>query len=461
MELSKINETQNIQKKGENAPKTSFSQKTAPMPNDSVELSTKGKSAEKNFLNVAAFLAAAAAVVGGGTYGGVKIYNKYFQKLASGIKRGEINDALFDFIKRVDPKGKLFNNKKEIVDINNKFTDDNFLILKKLSKMKSDNPYLIISKHRTNNRFNLTEISELLQNTTEQNIKFLQQLAEKSSDLYGQKRFMKSDEIIKVLKEINTENTNIADKLINRSNLREIGKNDIETLINVLKSINKKNNDYYSLLLSTRQKGGMTELNLNEIQNLAQKLTETKNPKVAEVLLNGAKKGTGTYRFSTESIVQNLGEFKEENSELYKKLMDLDINPNEEDLLQLCKHATQDNVELIEPMLNKTYMPTWDSEHKSHLLFDNYDEILAVLNNTNATNKDITRKLVDICDNSWVHYASKYESDTKILPNFINQLNTETQIKKAEEILQNGIVDDKQTLTFKQFYAKFSGESQF
>ena len=60
-----------------------FEQKTAPTPNDSVELSTKKEKNPQGFAKVAMFLAAAAAIVGGGTYGGVKIYDKYFQKLAS------------------------------------------------------------------------------------------------------------------------------------------------------------------------------------------------------------------------------------------------------------------------------------------------------------------------------------------------------------------------------------------
>ena len=92
--------------------KNSAPVKTEPVPNDSVELSTKkeDKNGLSAFAKVAAMLGVISVAVAGGTYGGVKVYDKFFQRLSCGIKKGEINDALFNFIKKIDPKGNVFNN---------------------------------------------------------------------------------------------------------------------------------------------------------------------------------------------------------------------------------------------------------------------------------------------------------------------------------------------------------------
>ncbi|MCM1073898.1 MAG: hypothetical protein NC334_08840, partial [Bacteroides sp.] len=77
---------------------------------DKIEISNKKQEEPKSFLSVLGALALTAGIATGGIYGGKEIYKKYFQKLACGIKKGEINDALYNFIKNNDRKGTLFNN---------------------------------------------------------------------------------------------------------------------------------------------------------------------------------------------------------------------------------------------------------------------------------------------------------------------------------------------------------------
>ena len=70
------------------------------------------KEEPKQYTDVLTALALTAGAATGGIIGGKVVYKKYFDKLACGVKRGEINEALYNFIKNNDPKGSLFNNKK-------------------------------------------------------------------------------------------------------------------------------------------------------------------------------------------------------------------------------------------------------------------------------------------------------------------------------------------------------------
>lgn len=158
-----------------------------------MELSTKkeDKNGLSAFAKVAAMLGVISVAVAGGTYGGVKVYDKFFQRLSCGIKKGEINDALFNFIKKIDPKGNVFNNKAEIVKINENLTDENFVILKQLSKMKNERVIYLGPDDYFCPRFELSDITELLTNTNEYNIKYLEQLA---------KNLIKNTVLLKLLK---------------------------------------------------------------------------------------------------------------------------------------------------------------------------------------------------------------------------------------------------------------------
>lgn len=96
MEGLKIQKSYNTAFRAEaESPKAAVALKTAPMANDTVEISSKKQDKKTGFGKVAAMLAALTVVIAGGTFGGVKLYDKYFQKLASGIRKGEIDEALF------------------------------------------------------------------------------------------------------------------------------------------------------------------------------------------------------------------------------------------------------------------------------------------------------------------------------------------------------------------------------
>lgn len=427
--------------------------KTNPIPYDSVDLSTKKNEKSTGFVNVVALLAGLSLVVAGGTFGGVKLYDKYFHKLACGIKKGEIDDALYNFIKKNDPKGKLFSNKNEIRTINEKLTNENFLILKQLTKMKNETPWSI---NRNNHRFNLSEITDLLTSTNEFNLKYLEQLAKKSENRYGVIETVPTSDMLKILKTINPDNDKVAAQLI------DIAKIDgTSDLVNCLKRINKDNVDIYQMLLSTRVKNGKTELGINDIKLIEAQLEKTKNPNCAELFLNMEKaNGTGQFRYNMEDIVSFLNSAKEENCETYKKLFALKSTKDiESNMLSLIKSVNNDNIGLVDSLLTKEYKSCLGSEVSNYVVFDDWKEIENILNSVNSKNKDVAKRILDIVDQKYFCETNTFIStdiDTYLSGFFKDLGDNPENLKLVEEVLNKGIVDGKQTFNFQKFYDAYS-----
>ena len=436
-----------------NGKSASIPAKTNPIPYDSVDLSTKKNEKSTGFVNVVALLAGLSLVVAGGTFGGVKLYDKYFHKLACGIKKGEIDDALYNFIKKNDPKGKLFSNKNEIRTINEKLTDDNFLILKQLTKMKNEDPWSI---NRNNHRFNLSEITDLLTSTNEFNLKYLEQLAKKSEKKYGVIETVPTSDMLKILKTINPDNDKVVAQLI------DIAKIDgTSDLVNCLKHINKDNADIYQMLLSTRVKNGKTELGINDIKLIEAQLEKTKNPNCAELFLNMEKAdGTGQFRYNMEDIVSFLNSAKEENLETYKKLFALKSTKDiESNMLSLIKSVNNDNIDLVDTLLTKKYKSCLGSEVSNYVVFDDWKEIENILNSVNSKNKDVAKRILDIVDQKYFCETNTFiitDIDTYLSGFFKDLADNPENLKHVEEVLNKGIVDGKQTLNFQKFYDTYS-----
>ena len=384
--------------------------KTSPMPNDSVEISTKDdKCGTSCMLNVAGMLAVAAAAVGGITHGGIKIYENYFQKLASGIKKGEINDALFSFIKRVDPKGKIFSNRQDILVINENLTDENFLILKRLSKMKEARSYWFIgSESRLKNRFTAQEMTKLLKSTNEHNIGYLTQLAEIKTVEYGLEKFLDTGQIIKVLEKINVENEEVASQLIRKTEAKTVTE-----LANCLAGINKDNLDIYKLVLSTRINAGVTELSYSEISSMAKLIEDTKKPRIVEFLLNQKHKdGTGTYRHEVEDLSRYVRDLKEEDIEVYKKVYNIKAldGISDDNMLLILKNANDENYTIIESLMQKEY----GDEGSKSMLFKDYKSIGNILSLTNKENIPIVSRMIELCNSRYIFphdYSGCYNAD--------------------------------------------------
>uniref|UniRef100_UPI0040259431 hypothetical protein n=1 Tax=Candidatus Scatousia sp. TaxID=3085663 RepID=UPI0040259431 len=177
-----------------------------------------------------------------------------------------------------------------------------------------------------------------------------------------------------------------------------------EELVKCLQGINKDNVDVYQMLLSTRRKGGPTELSLEDIQSVAKCLQTTKNPQCAEFFLNAEKNdGTGLFRYSMEDIDKLLKIAKEENLDTYKKLYDLKCTADvKSGMIPLLKSVTDDNINLVEPLLTKKE----NSELLSkYVIFQNWDNIGKVLKSIDKKNKDCASQIIDIID------SGRYKKD--------------------------------------------------
>lgn len=429
--------------------------KTEPLPADSVEISSKTpKGKEKGGIgSVATFLGAISVAVAGATFGGIKIYNKFFQKLACGIKKGEIDDALFNFIKKSDPKGKLFNNAETIKNINANLTDDNLLILKQLSKMKRPNNYAYRAGD-TDNRFYLVEMSDLLKNTNESNIKYLEQLANKSEDIYGSQQFLETSSMIDILKNINTDNKKVAGSLIDIMKIKDRG---YITLSDVLKDINKDNIDTYQLLINTRKKGKITSLELNDLKTLAKTLSDTKNPKCAEFLLNIEKdNGTGAYKYSIEELQKLLKETSDDKIDVYKKIFELKSvkSISTKNLNYILANVNEHNAELLDKILNK-------KNEFGSCVFRDYNQIGDLLRCIDKDSKGIAEQLIDSADSTTEYFydCSKNEHIERKADECIKEILTTIKVfpqreKELKQIIANGQANSDK-FNLKEIYKKF------
>ena len=76
-----------------------------------------------------------------------------------------------------------------------------------------------------------------------------------------------------------------------------------KAFIEYAKKINKENSEAYKIVYSTRKAGERTELKFSEIDELAELITEHKNPKIAELALNAKKQnGTNNYFHSLDEV---------------------------------------------------------------------------------------------------------------------------------------------------------------
>ena len=415
--------------------------KTEPVLEDKIELSTNSGQNKSSFIETAGILFAGAALLGGCTAIGMKINEKYFQKLACGIKKGEIKEELYNFLKRIDPKGKIFNKKEDVMQLNKDLTDENFLILKQITKMKEKSIFGNINT----TRFTSKDITKLIKSINKSNIDCLPQLTEKQ--ITAAKGYstepLSTDKIIEIMRYINAENKNAASKMIDKANPDEI-----EVLINSIKKVNKDNADIYDLVLSTRQRAGKTDLTFEEIHKAAELIKSTGKSRSAEFFLNlKDSKKLDAYRYTVQDLEQYIlksGCIKDENVGIYKKLYEIErVNrDNFSSLEPIFEAVNQNNVDIAEKLLKKEE------------IFKYYGDIEKILIKTDAfieknpNKKSVISGIIDLCNSPDVNYRRNYRyglggSD---LTDVIETVTLKPEkLQQAENLL-------KSTTTFDELY---------
>ena len=393
------------------------------------------KEEQNNYTDVLSALAITAGVATLGIYGGKEIYKKYFDKLACGVKKGEISEALFNFIKNNDPKGKLFNNKASVIELNNGLTDEKLIILKQLAKMQESTGL------QKGHRFSLNDIKTLLKETNEENIKYLEQLAKKSENLgHDRVKTYSPPQILEVLYCINSENKKVAQELIDAAGIRS---EEITRLCECLKNVNKDNIDIWRILLSTRKKG----VNLEDLAKLAKKVEETQNPKCAEILLNADKKnGSGLYIHNIDDILGILPSLKEENIEIYRKFYELKSTSSisSKQCTNILSILNEHNIEVVDSLLSKKDL------NGRKVVFDNYAKIVTILELINKDNKEVAKRLIDLTESQYSYSVSYSYNTSDNLIEVLEKLESEAERERAVKLL-----NDSNITSFSKFLDEF------
>ncbi|MGN0192876.1 MAG: hypothetical protein ACI4CY_05065, partial [Candidatus Gastranaerophilaceae bacterium] len=362
------------------------------------------------------------------TFGGIKVYNKNFNKLAgSGIKFGEINEVLFNFIKKNDPAGDIYTSKSSILELDKALTEENIPIFKQLARMKENTKERLRFSKKNEPRFDTCELARLIKVTNQDNLKYLTELAEKvEKNKYGDVATLSADKIERIMAQISPKNVDMAETVITRAKIDES-----EDVIRCLQDINKDNIEAYKLLFNSRNKSGVTDLSFEEIRSLKNYAMEHKNLDLLDTLVNTEKKdGSGAYRFSICKITDF--EINPEKVPIFKKLLEIeDLKSTElQDLKQLANVTDENNIEILKGMLSKKYeIESLENEKKYLSDVFTYDTMEDVLKNITPENKSIATRLLDLDGYNINGYKYKYlvESSAK----------DKTKLDKIKSLLDN------------------------
>ena len=422
-------------------------------PSDTVEFSSKeSKKSNKGFVNVLEMLAVLMAVCSGATFGGIKIYNKYFNKLAgSGLKFGEINEVLFNFIKKNDPKGNLFTSRNQILQLNDALTEENIPIFKQLAKMKNSSKEWLSYSNRANQpRFDIYELTKLIKVTNKNNLKYLTQLAEKvEKDDTGVVQTFSTEQIIKIIEKITSQNEELAETVIRRAKIKET-----DDLVRCLKDIDDKNIDIYKMLFNCRNKSGVTDLEFWEIFALKRHAEKQKNLDLLETLINTEKRdGSGEYRFSTLELRSSDFNIEPEKVPVLKKLLEMNElgTTGTADLRGLVDVTEEKNIEFLYSILSKkVYNEGIFGNSGLKFTFKSYDDIETIMKNITPENKSVANKLLEL--DGYDHFSANIYYREMIQ----KSAGDKNYLKKLESILAKN--DEK--LTIKEVFDKVSSPSK-
>jgi len=414
------------------------STKTKEFPNDTFEIqSNTKKESKKDVFSIAAGLTTLAIL---GVFGAKKIHTHYKNNLPCGIKRGEIREEFFNFIKKNDPECSYFKNKKDLLQLEKDMDEEKFLILKKLYRMTDEEPFKFYRKRNGLKRFTFKELSEFLKITDSENIQFLEQLTLKQhKDEYGNITKLSPEEIKRVLLEINNENKCVAKEVIDKYEISS-SPTKLDELLLCFKNINNDNAQIYKLLFACRKNGKNTNLTYKEMKNLSKIVKENNNPKTAELLLNTQKEtGTGQFAYNIDEIETVLKVAKDENIDLYNKLFnDSGIKEIEDDLSIIVKGTNSENIDNVLRFAN---LKTKNSE----FVFYNPSEIIEIANITSKFNTEQHSVLNDVLNG--------YEIDSHCRPAIkyiIETISDKTMLPKVRD----GIIKNK-TLFDLQYRLKY------
>lgn len=253
----------------------------------------------------------AALVAAGGIALASKAIGKSGNKISSlDIKKGEISDELFYFLKRFK-KGDAFTQnlqKEEVLKLNGLLNETNFSQFKKLAKQSNLDP---------------SEITQIVENLNEHNTPLLDKIILK---LENEQASLKPEkgEIAAIIKNINEKNKEFAPQLIDSAkttyNMQTNAKTrGAQSLIDILDFVDDKNKDAFRSALSFRKEGTVSKFSFNEIKELTELIQKHNCPLSSELFANLKSANGVDYRLNFENLKETIKKADDEYIDLYHK----------------------------------------------------------------------------------------------------------------------------------------------
>lgn len=250
--------------------------------------------------------------------GGVKLADKIITKkintLPFNIKKGEISDELFNFLKRLDKKNTFTQslNREKALELNGLLNKDNTSVFKKIAK---------------SNQIDTDEAIKVIKCLNKDNIGFVDEILAKYNKKWYSQAPAENNILSNLLGKINENNKKYASSLISMSeDSIKIPQNSnkpekwYEKLQDILDFITEENEESFGIVFNSRKNGIESKFNFDELKQFTNLIQENKNPKAFEFFA-GLKAENGVdYTLESEKLEKLIKSLNDELIDSYYRL---------------------------------------------------------------------------------------------------------------------------------------------
>lgn len=312
-----------------------YAVKNTGLQQDTVELSSKPK--KDDTAKILAVLGAITLAAVGGVKLGMKAFSKESKAFKfTGIQKGDIQDELYQFIQKNDPKGRLFNNKEEILKLDKITNENNLAQIKKMTLMNNNKYHTLMLP--TN------EITKIAKELTPTNTKFLDDLLITRE---GADRFiLPVEDISTTLRKITDKNVEVAPALIKRTlaDTKDYTSNEwaAKGMQNILDDIEANDTlKKYKFLIDNRKNGDTPLLSTADMFEIGNKINDKNVNSFNHIYTLGSKEGLG-HKFDAKELKEALNHLDDELLDTY-----LVFNKNSLNVQNKIKYLTEDNADVM------------------------------------------------------------------------------------------------------------------
>lgn len=291
------------------------------------------------YLKMASILFSGALLACGGMGLAYKAYSKVSDDilLGSKIKKDEISQELFAFLKRFSKENKYYFSKEQVLKLNENLTEENIPIFKALLKTDIASPY----------RVDKDEIVSITQAMNEQNSKYIIDIAKQYDDIYD----YQDGDIAKILKSITKDNGEFVNMILSKAKKTRYEEPDIkmaDKIVAHLSKITKDNVETYRTIEGLRKDGKYSSFKLDEIDSLVEVFKKGQNEEMLKYLSSLKATNGVDYRFSGQDLKEMLQGGQDEFMDLYKTC----VKKYGDNAKHIISKMTRDNKKTCEILIN-------------------------------------------------------------------------------------------------------------